>query len=119
MPDEQEEEEERLTHVGYVIKPTFFTPATKKKVAQTVGAKDMNIKPENQHQTGQQAFQTTVDSENRRRDRQRILHETGLREEASKTIQIAARTNNKPLATGYQRIVYGDHGPYLRLLELR
>ena len=83
---------------------------------QTVGAKDMDTKSENQHQKGQQAFQTTVDSENRRRDRQRILHETGLREEGSRTVHIVARTNNKPLATGYQRIVYGDHGPYLEFL---
>ena len=60
------------------------------------------------------SFKTTVDSSNRRRDRNRVISQTGLREEGDKQTEIASRSQPEVLlAKEYERIVYGDHGPYM------
>ena len=64
-------------------------------------------------ETGE-AWKTTVDSENRRRDKARIESQSGLSEQGNSDTEF--RSGRILLAKGYLRIVYGDHGPYIEFL---
>ena len=58
-------------------------------------------------------FKTAADSSNRIRDKVRVLHTVNYFEEGLDGIEIMARnTKGVMIATGNERIVYGDHGPY-------
>lgn len=57
-------------------------------------------------------FKTTAIYENRIRDKRELLAEIPLNEEGnSETIFLTTKDNL--LCTGYERIVFGDHGPYI------
>ena len=59
-------------------------------------------------------FQSTADSTNRIRDKARVARVVHYNEEGVEKIDIRAKNAGGMLiATGYERIVYGDHGPYL------
>ena len=61
-------------------------------------------------------MKSTIDSPNRIRDAKRIAKEhPGLSEEG-RTVDLYSRTDGIKVATGYVRMVYGDHGPYIELL---
>jgi hypothetical protein len=57
-------------------------------------------------------LKTTVDSANRKRDKERIESTLGLPEFGNE-IQKFFTLHGIHIATGYRRIVYGDHGPYI------
>jgi hypothetical protein len=57
-------------------------------------------------------FYSTVNSPNRERDRARIQKQHNLQEKGSNEF-IFYDKNGKILAIGYERVVYGDHGPYI------
>ena len=57
-------------------------------------------------------FYSTVNSPNRERDRSRIQKQHNLTEKGSQNY-IFYDYNGQVLATGYERIVYGDHSPYI------
>jgi hypothetical protein len=58
---------------------------------------------------------TTAIYPNRMRDRRNLETRTGLQEKGNKETRFL--TNKGTLfATGYNRIVYGDHGPYIEFL---
>lgn len=56
---------------------------------------------------------TTADSPNRIKDKQRIESTTILKEDGYPVSILSPK--GSLLATGYTRIVYGDHGPYIEL----
>ena len=65
------------------------------------------------------AFKTTADSTNRIRDKERVSRAIDYEEEGRGGIGIwsyfnisKSHSNRIQIATGYERIVYGDHGPY-------
>ena len=59
-------------------------------------------------------MKTTVDSPNRLRDKTRISKQHPLLvEDGSPDVKIFEKKSGKLLAIGYDRIVYGDHGPYI------
>ena len=60
---------------------------------------------------------STVDSWNRRRDRDRIERRWGLPEFPERGVQYTFWAEGQVVAQGYNRVVYGDHGPYLEFLE--
>jgi ribosomal protein S18 acetylase RimI-like enzyme len=60
-------------------------------------------------------FYSTVNSPNRERDRQRIEKEYNLPEKGSNEFVFYDK-NGKILAIGYERVVYGDHGPYIEFI---
>ena len=60
--------------------------------------------------------ESTADSWNRIRDRERIEAEVGLAEGGGEATLIS-REDRTELARGYTRVVYGDHGPYVELTE--
>tara|TARA_R110002096_G_scaffold102957_1_gene227179 strand:- start:148 stop:8907 length:8760 start_codon:yes stop_codon:yes gene_type:complete len=56
---------------------------------------------------------TTIDSPNRKRDAARVRKEhPDLTEQGNKSTVFTDK-NGEVLATGYDRVVYGDHGPYI------
>lgn len=57
-------------------------------------------------------MQTTAIYPNRQKDKERIEKEYGLDEFGVEDIEFFSSTGLL-LATGYTRIVYGDHGPYI------
>jgi len=57
---------------------------------------------------------TTADSWNRIRDKERIETTLNLSEEGNETTKFYSPKGTL-LAVGYERIVYGDHGPYIEL----
>ena len=61
------------------------------------------------------SFTSTIDSFNRVRDAEIVKDHIGLAEKGDdKTKFVSARNENSDvLATGYVRVVYGDHGPYV------
>ena len=59
---------------------------------------------------------STADSWNRRRDKERVEKVLGLQEEGDNNIVFLSPLG-MILARGYSRIVYGDHGPYIELEE--
>lgn len=59
---------------------------------------------------------TTAILPNRERDRMRVENGLGLPEFGDTTTEIyAVQSGLLPVALGYDRIVYGDHGPYVEL----
>lgn len=63
---------------------------------------------------------TTIDSPNRIRDAERIKQEHPLlTEQGRNDVIIRSKSSNEILATGYTRVVYGDHGPYIELDKLQ
>jgi hypothetical protein len=60
-------------------------------------------------------FYSTVNSPDRERDRQRIEKEYNLPEKGSNEFVFYDK-NGKILAIGYERVVYGDHGPYIEFI---
>ena len=64
-------------------------------------------------ETDKRGFKSTVDSRNRRRDKAMIEERLGLPEQGSESLELfSSFDEDLKIATGYQRIVYGDHGPY-------
>lgn len=57
-------------------------------------------------------FQTTAIYENRIRDREELFAEIPLTEEGNFDTNFYSRTEAL-IGRGYQRIVFGDHGPYI------
>jgi len=57
-------------------------------------------------------FQTTSIYENRIRDKKELLAEIPLNEEGNPETLFLSNKGNL-LCTGYERIVFGDHGPYI------
>ena len=58
--------------------------------------------------------ETTIDSWNRRRDADRVSQRLGIAEQGCSTQEFYALADNQtPVARGYNRVVYGDHGPYI------
>jgi len=64
-------------------------------------------------------FTSTIDSINRVRDAGIVSKYRKIREEGDEKTQFQSALNNRPsvLATGYTRVVYGDHGPYVEFEE--
>lgn len=60
-------------------------------------------------------FVSQIDSENRKRDAERIALTLGLSEEGDPTTEFFTM-HGTLIAKGYLRIVYGDHGPYIEFL---
>lgn len=60
-----------------------------------------------------EAKATTIDSPNRVRDAKRIAKEHPDLKEQGNTKTVFTDKNGNVLATGYDRVVYGDHGPYI------
>merc|ERR1719191_312332 len=56
---------------------------------------------------------TTAILPNRRRDKARVECLLGLPEFGDKVTEFLKLNGGKRLAVGYNRIVYGDHGPYI------
>ena len=64
-------------------------------------------------ETEKRGYKSTVDSRNRRRDKAMIEERLGLPEQGSESLELFSLFDEElKIATGYQRIVYGDHGPY-------
>ena len=57
-------------------------------------------------------FQTTAIYENRLRDKQELLNEMTLSEDGNDSTNFLTK-KDLLLCSGYNRIVYGDHGPYI------
>lgn len=57
-------------------------------------------------------FQTTAIYENRIRDRKELFSEIPLNEEGDKDT-LFFTNSDALLCSGYERIVFGDHGPYI------
>jgi len=70
-------------------------------------------------QEGYAPFQSTAVHPNRRANRNRVEAEVALPEQGIDGIEIyeAKSDGEVLLATGYTRIVYGDHGPYLEFMK--
>jgi hypothetical protein len=64
-------------------------------------------------------FTSTIDSVNRVRDADIVSRCRGISEEGNEKTQFQSAINRHPtiLATGYTRVVYGDHGPYVEFEE--
>ena len=62
---------------------------------------------------------STIDSFNRVRDQASVKKHIGLPEEGNDNTMLVSAHNDTQifLATGYTRIVYGDHGPYFEFDE--
>ena len=59
-------------------------------------------------------FTTTSESQHRRRDVDEVVCTTGLPQQGRDRIVVLSSCSKKRvIATGYRRIVYGDHGPYV------
>ena len=63
------------------------------------------------------AMPTTIDSENRERDAQRIVEKFRLRHPELGSAEAQLWVGNRLVSTGYLRILFGDHGPYFELEE--
>jgi len=63
-------------------------------------------------------MKTTATYPNRLRDKQMVEKEYGLTEEGNDDT-IFYTLGYEPLAEGYERIVYGDHGPYVEFKQER
>lgn len=61
-------------------------------------------------------FKTTAIYPNRIKDKIELESICDLREEGKSNILFLTKDGRIPLAQGYIRIVYGDHGPYIELL---
>jgi len=61
---------------------------------------------------GTPLFQTTVDSWNRIRDQTRIENKLGIKEEGNSSTMFCD-SSYTIVADGYQRLLFGDHGPYV------
>lgn len=57
-------------------------------------------------------WKSTVDTANRRLDRDRVETRHGLKEQGTGDVVFKDK-RGKQVARGYDRIVYGDHGPYI------
>ena len=58
-------------------------------------------------------FKSTIDSANRIEDSERVAKKLGLPERGVDNIKLISNCTRKThVATGYKRIVFGDHGPY-------
>ena len=62
-------------------------------------------------------FTTTIDSPNRLRDQVSVKRHINLEEKGNSDTKLfwSKGDCDKMLAKGYNRIVYGDHGPYVEL----
>ncbi|CAE8715007.1 unnamed protein product [Polarella glacialis] len=60
-----------------------------------------------------QVFSSTVIAPNRSRDKDRVEINLGLTEFGDASTEFYCARSGIPMAQGYDRIVYGDHGPYL------
>ena len=61
-------------------------------------------------------FASQTDSKNRVQDAIEVLQETGLQEKGRDDITIFLNDGKQTtVSSGYRRIVYGDHGPYIEL----
>ena len=59
-------------------------------------------------------FVSTIDSSNRARDAECVAETLGIPEEGSHNFRFMSSCKQRtPVATGYERVVYGDHGPYV------
>ena len=60
-------------------------------------------------------FTSTIESFNRVRDAEMVKEHIGIAEEGNDECKFVSvfGQKSKILATGYKRIVYGDHGPYV------
>ena len=64
-------------------------------------------------------FKSTIDSANRARDAEVVANTLGIPEKGKENIEFTAQSKESlHLATGYNRVVYGDHGPYLNLVSI-
>eukprot|EP00434_Breviolum_minutum_P028278 symbB.v1.2.025017.t1/scaffold2407.1/size80004/3 len=65
--------------------------------------------------TGQwmRVFSTTAIVPNRQRDKSRVENNVGLAEFGDAWTEFYSSVDGLPIARGYDRIVYGDHGPYV------
>ena len=63
-------------------------------------------------------FISRIDSPNRARDAVEVGQRIGLTERGRSDVRLGSSCPNWiPIATGYERIVYGDHGPYVELKQ--
>jgi len=63
-------------------------------------------------------FKSLVDTDNRRRDKEMIERVHGLTEQGLLDLMIYSKTQpNLLIATGYFRMLYGDHGPYIEFIS--
>lgn len=60
--------------------------------------------------------ETTIDSMNRLRDSKRLAQQHPLLTEQGKNVDIVLK-DGSILATSYDRVVFGDHGPYIEMNE--
>eukprot|EP00439_Symbiodinium_sp_Y106_P079260 s600_g17.t4 len=65
--------------------------------------------------TGQwvRVFSTTAIAPNRQRDKSRVENSLGLAEFGDAWTEFYSTTSGLPIGRGYDRVVYGDHGPYV------
>jgi len=62
-------------------------------------------------------FKTTAIYPNRIKDKQELESICDLKEDGKPDIEFLTKDKKTPLAQGYIRIVYGDHGPYCEMLK--
>lgn len=62
-------------------------------------------------------FNSTAIYPNRIKDKEELESLTDLKEDGNPTMLFSTKDGKLPLAQGYIRIVYGDHGPYLEFLK--
>jgi len=68
--------------------------------------------------SGRPVFKTLVDTENRRKDKRAIEDEHGLTEQGLLDLNIYSKSQpNLQIASGYYRMLYGDHGPYIEFVH--
>jgi len=64
-----------------------------------------------------ESFCSTAIYPNRVKDKEELESLTDLKEDGNPTMLFSTRDGRLPLAQGYTRIVYGDHGPYIEYVK--
>lgn len=63
-------------------------------------------------------FTSTIDSSNRARDAESVADTLGISEKGKPNVKFMSLSKKEThVATGYNRVVYGDHGPYVEFSE--
>ena len=63
-------------------------------------------------------FTSTIDSANRARDAETVADTLGIPEKGRPNVKFMSLSKKRThVATGYNRVVYGDHGPYVEFSE--
>jgi len=73
----------------------------------------LNHESEMRRRKKKRRFQSTADCQNRWRDKKRVETTLNLPEQGIADVEFWSPDGKLLIATGYNRMVYGDHGPYI------